>query len=1216
MDTRPIRAKSPKKRVKRKKKKKTGAVPQGTALSAVRSTRPESVPDKEVDRPRSARTGLRRSEKAELYSQRRKEALVRVRDRRRQREKAGEVIVKFLKPRIQRMTSLRASQDGGNALNLIENDYDSTFDPLTSPEKLRAMEGENEYESSFDMISSPEKSSPYKMRIPPTSDCEYASSFESASSPEKVPRGAWYTSDQQTVPTIVEQSPESESMKQRNSILLKRHTAAIDIQRLVRGRLARMTYSKMKKTRGKGKLKRKKRKKKAKDKPDLAKAAANIQRVVRGYQSRIRVSRIKESRRRIASEHSELQDINVLEIETNVPVIEPSTCTSDFDDTLPYELHFGGIADTRDFHPNRDKEECIAATRIQKHVRGRSVRRAIQAGHEKKERSAVQIQRIVRGKVARQLVDELRKERASAIRIQARIRGQLARTSVCRIRQKKAQVEKERYTAEIMRKEHEAVLQAKEWSATRIQAVYRGRSSRKSVLMMRQRREEAMELQKRAAVQDQAALRIQTTYRGRAARRSVAMLINAKRNQQAVAVREANDIALKAQAQVAATRIQSVYRGRAVRKTVEQRQKLEQATEQEKAALRIQTTYRGRAARRSVSMLRNAKRNQQAVTVREANDIALKAQAQVAATRIQSVYRGRAVRKTAEQRQEAAVCIQTTYRGRAARQSVAVVRAARRRERQAATHIQAAYRGRIDRKLVGRKRAEKYRFEQQILRRAAIRVQKVFRGHMVRHSQQRNHVAAIQIQKMVRGHRARKKMQRCKEKHAAMEIQRIVRGNAERRVQNGRKKSAARIQSIVRGRRDRKRVESIKRRRRAIEVQEKNQAAIQIQAVARGQIGRRKYAARKRKNKQRVRFAEESNRTKQIIRSSERREFQELEMDSSSSEESDKEDFDNEEIQRSSSAVKIQGQIRVFLVRVSIMDGLRFFLARHRREQRRQARELSSPIEPPTLIEVESDDSGTEESESDSDEEINISMMNNTEVDVSDALKSDVDAEFVADVNFSSSEEDIDVVMNMGDSPADNGGKWDKLFDSESNKSYYYNKETGETQWEQPDDFVRTNWGLKRQQSIRMESFGDWEELQDVETGGSFYYNKVSGLSQWEIPESVRLHRENEERRWKLRRQNSITTGTNGLWQRQLDPTCNKSFYYNSQTGESTWEKPSTSSNWTGEEQQEEWSRYRDKDANKSFYYNNKTGESEWVADEEEATTYAIQIDDADDYQF
>ena len=66
----------------------------------------------------------------------------------------------------------------------------------------------------------------------------------------------------------------------------------------------------------------------------------------------------------------------------------------------------------------------------------------------------------------------------------------------------------------------------------------------------------------------------------------------------------------------------------------------------------------------------------------------------------------------------------------------------------------------------------------------------------------------------------------------------------------------------------------------------------------------------------------------------------------------------------------------------------------------------------------------------------------------------------------------------------------------------------------------------------------------------NWYYNTVTGESTWEKPKDW------VDESWDQIQQRSPVTNMSGLWQQYYDPTYNCNWYYNTRTNQSTWEKP------------------------------------------------------------
>eukprot|EP00940_MAST-03C_sp_MAST-3C-sp2_P000955 g955.t1 len=67
---------------------------------------------------------------------------------------------------------------------------------------------------------------------------------------------------------------------------------------------------------------------------------------------------------------------------------------------------------------------------------------------------------------------------------------------------------------------------------------------------------------------------------------------------------------------------------------------------------------------------------------------------------------------------------------------------------------------------------------------------------------------------------------------------------------------------------------------------------------------------------------------------------------------------------------------------------------------------------------------------------------------------------------------------------------WSKVTDERGN-TYWYNRETGQTQWEKPNEASSSSSSLG--------SENEWTKTQDKD-GKTYYYNSRTGISQWEAP--------------------------------------------------------------------------------------------------------------------
>ena len=139
-------------------------------------------------------------------------------------------------------------------------------------------------------------------------------------------------------------------------------------------------------------------------------------------------------------------------------------------------------------------------------------------------------------------------------------------------------------------------------------------------------------------------------------------------------------------------------------------------------------------------------------------------------------------------------------------------------------------------------------------------------------------------------------------------------------------------------------------------------------------------------------------------------------------------------------------------------------------------------------------------------------------------------------------------------------GPWTELHDMETDTVYYFNDRSGEAVWEKPAGFDQ-RWLDQQDQAALIQSSRHlrdvqvWQEYTDDTTGAVYYYNNQTGETQWDKPRGFDKNWLAIEDAVQLSAR-SIRKVDAGQWGKYADEESGATYYYNSVTGEKSDTKP------------------------------------------------------------
>ncbi|TYZ68351.1 hypothetical protein PybrP1_012569 [[Pythium] brassicae (nom. inval.)] len=141
---------------------------------------------------------------------------------------------------------------------------------------------------------------------------------------------------------------------------------------------------------------------------------------------------------------------------------------------------------------------------------------------------------------------------------------------------------------------------------------------------------------------------------------------------------------------------------------------------------------------------------------------------------------------------------------------------------------------------------------------------------------------------------------------------------------------------------------------------------------------------------------------------------------------------------------------------------------------------------------------------------------------------------------------------------------WEEAFDAASQRTYYFNRDTGETSWTPPGELTSALGANSSADS------GVWQQAFDEASQTAYYYNVHTGETSWTLPETVAAAAEEEADLsylvFAVVRLQSVFRGTRErrrvarlvktLYRVSRDPVTEQTLYTNLASNTSSWAKP------------------------------------------------------------
>ena len=568
-----------------------------------------------------------------------------------------------------------------------------------------------------------------------------------------------------------------------------------------------------------------------------------------------------------------------------------------------------------------------------------------------------------------------------------------------------------------------------------------------------------------------------------------------------------------------------------------------------------------------------------------------------AVTKIQAVYRAKQARRLMVIKREeylrnwVASHLQARWRGRKARQYAALKRMQRNREDEAARMIQNVFRARQARKELERRKEQAWH-EKEVW--AACLVQRIWRGKLIRgiahaaklareEHRKRAVKAAIMIQSAWRAREGRQ----------AFALARAAKIAAEQEQE----RAASKLQTIYRGRLARKKM--LKKKKAKMEhANEEEAAAIKLQAHFRGMKARHLRQAKIREAKEREKAA---IKIQSIYRARTGRMAMYMKKSALRAEQEEK------------AAIRIQNAWRMRQGKMAMML-IRAARAEEAKEREAAARKLQR---------IYRGHKGRNEYKKQQ-QKVVIARKKQENLEEWAAIK--VQKTFRGKLGrqrFKARQ--VEVAM-----------RWKTMFDEDQQRPFYYNMNTGEIRWRKPQMLLDLDPRPPCDNCETTEAIVECGECHEfycqecwdaVHFGGKRkkhkfrclydYYKKRVDYGDGEFPskwpseitqdEMYGWHKLGDDPRSNRRADQNPASLALPLdqiqkWNKYWDEASGAFFFFNTESSESTYERPMSYRSVAAEKEEEvdpeeakAWGKHKDEENNVYFYYNSKSGESTYV---------------------